>query len=467
MNLTELLDRTASHWPQKAALVEESRVISYAELVKEIGVFSRQLESLALRPGCRVGLCHPNSISYVVLTFALWRIQAIVVPIPVEFMEEELASLSDAMQLEAILSHKPVPDGQALPGGGFFKRLAPSTTPDNHGLNIAFIRFTSGTTSARKGVVLCHETVRDRVRAANAALGIGSDDIVIWCLPMAHHFLITIVLYLAEGATIVLARHVVAGQFIEAVNRARGTVLYATPFQFSLLARDKSAASMSTVRLAVSTTCALSQAVAGDFHKRFGIALAQALGVIELGLVALNRDDSSRRWNSVGRPIPALRVRVINPDENGCGEIAVSGPGICDAYAAPWVSGEEIRRDGWFHTGDIGYLDDEGFLFLVSRQTAVINMAGRKVFPEEIEAVLNRHPAVRESRVYGRTHAHLGEIIEADVVLNEPGSDLEPVRALCRASLANYKVPSRLHVVSELPRTVATGKILRAPAVTP
>jgi long-chain acyl-CoA synthetase len=474
MNLSELLDHTASRWPGKAALIEESKVVSFSELVRAVDNMAARLRSFALPPGARAGLCLPNSVQYVVLTFALWRIDAVVVPIPVEFTEDELASLASSMQLDALLgNHSAFRNAHAaFPGeasevepGCHFKRLPVSAAPDNHGLNLAFIRFTSGTTSARKGVALCHETVRDRVVAANRAFGIGPDDIVIWCLPMSHHFLITIVLYLREGATIVLARHVVAGQFIGAVNRAHGTVLYATPFQYSLLARDKSGAQMPSVRLAVSTTCALAQDVAEDFHRRFGIALAQALGVIELGLVALNRDDPLNRWNSVGRPIPDLEVRVLDPDENGCGEIVVRGPGICDAYSAPWVSSAEILRDGWFHTGDLGYLDPDGFLFLVSRKTAVINMAGRKVFPEEIEAVLNRHPDVSGSRVYGRLHAHLGEVIEADVVLRTPGASLDSVRALCRASLANYKVPSRLNVVTELPVTAVTGKIRRAPAV--
>jgi len=346
--------------------------------------------------------------------------------------------------------------------GCYFHRVVRESAPDNHGLNIAFIRFTSGTTSARKGVVLCHETVRDRVAAANKSLRIGPHDTVMWCLPMSHHFLITIVLYLSRGATIVLFRHVLARAFLEAVDHWKATVLYAAPFQFALLARDDSEISLSSVRLAVSTTCPLPQDVAEDFFKRFKLPLSQALGVIELGLVSLNADDPLGRWNSVGRPLEDFRVRIIAPDGGGCGEVAVRGPGIFDGYAAPWLPRERVLRDGWFHTGDIGRIDADGFLFLIGRKTAVINLAGRKVFPEEIEAVLNRHPAVRESRAYGRAHPHLGEAVEAEVVLTEPGADLQSVRDFCRASLAAFKIPSRLHVVNDLPRTTATAKIRRA-----
>lgn len=465
MNLTELLDKAASQWPQKPALIEGDVVVSYAALVVQIAEWTAKLEGV-LPNGGRVGLCFPNGIDYVALTFALWRINAVVVPIPMESTEEELSTIAETMQLEGMLSPKPHAPGTALAAECFFTKLTPSPPPDNHGMNIAFIRFTSGTTNARKGVVLCHETVRDRVVSANHALRIGPEDVVMWSLPMSHHFLITIVLYLKAGATIVLARHVLAKPYLEAVNRWQGTVLYAAPFHFALLARDRSGVKLPTVRLAVSTTCALPQDVAEDFFKRFDRPLVQGLGIIELGLVSLNADDARHRWNSVGRPVGNFRVQVVAPDEEGCGEIAVSGPGMFDAYAAPWLPREQVARDGWFTTGDVGWIDADGFLFLAGRKSAVINLAGRKVFPEEIEAVLNRHPAVRESRAYGRRHAHLGEVVEADVVLENADADPETVRDFCRAHLASYKIPTRLHVVEALPRTVVTGKIRREVAVT-
>jgi long-chain acyl-CoA synthetase len=265
-----------------------------------------------MKPGCRVGLCLPNSISYVALTFALWRINAVAVPIPTECTEEEVSNIAATMRLEAIISPKPHAQSVSLAPELFFTKLTPSSPPENHGLNIAFIRFTSGTTSARKGVVLSHETIRDRVSASNKLLRIGPDDTVMWCLPMSHHFLVTIVLYLSAGATIVLARHVLARPFLEAVNKWHGTVLYAAPFHYALLSRDNSDAKISSVRLAVATTCSLPPDVAENFHQRFGLRLTPALGVIELGLVCVN-DDPSTRADSVGRPQPDYAVHIRNP----------------------------------------------------------------------------------------------------------------------------------------------------------
>jgi long-chain acyl-CoA synthetase len=465
MNLFELLERTAARLPQKTALIEDDSAVAYAELLRRVEELALVLKAQSIESGQRIGLAFPNGVAYVVLTFALWRLGIVVVPVPTECSEDEVREICSAMQLAGMLTPKPRAGSVAVATDCHFNKFQPETLPDNHGLNLAFIRFTSGTTSARKGVVLSHETIRDRITSANQAFGITADDTVIWCLPMAHHFLITIVLYIEAGATMVLARHVTAKPFLEAVNRWHGTVLYAAPFHFSMLARDNSNAQISSVRLAVSTTCALPENVAQDFFKRFNLPLAQGLGVIELGLVALNTAAPREKWNSVGRVAGDFEWRIVNPDANGAGELAVRGPGICDAYVAPWVSREQLLQDGWFFTGDIGRVDTEGFLFLLTRKTAVINLAGRKVFPEEIETVLNRHPNVIESRVYGKLHPHLGETVETELVLHQPDASLDSVRAYCREHLASYKIPTRFTVVPALPRTPVTGKIRRAAPV--
>jgi long-chain acyl-CoA synthetase len=461
MNLNELVDETAGRWPQKAAIIEGETTVTYSALVEMISDFERRLAELSLPPGCRVGLQVPGNANYIALTYALWRIRAVVIPIPVEGPEEEAADIADQMQLEAVLRTKPVVGSEIFRPGIYFSRLTPAVAPDNHGLNLAFIRFTSGTTSARKGVALCHETIRDRVVSANRSLGLGPADVVMWNLPMSHHFLITIVLYLSRGATIVLARHAVPRSFLTEVNRRHGTVLYAAPRYYAMLARDDSGMQLPSVRLAISTTSSLPEDVAKDFHRRFNLPLIQALGVIELGLVAINLKDPLGRCNSVGPPAGDFRVRIASPDENGCGELAVSGPGMLDAYAAPWIPRGQILAAGWFYTGDIARMDSDGFIYLLSRTTAVINRAGQKIFPEEVEAVINRHPDVRESRVFGRRHPRLGEMVEAELVLARGDASLARIQKFCREQLAAFKIPARLHVVAELPKTAVTGKIHR------
>lgn len=464
MNLTELLDKTASRSPDRVAFIEGNSFLSYAKLQERITTLVEQIQPLQLAPGSRVGLSFPNSINYVALTFALWRLNAVVVPIPTEYTEEEVATIATTICLTAIIGWKPHASSTPLLPDVYFTRLPLATPPDNHGLNLAFIRFTSGTTNARKGVALTHETIRDRIAAANQALRIGPDDTVIWCLPMAHHFLVTIVLYLTAGATIVLARHVLARPFLEAINRWRGTVLYAAPFHYALLARDDSAAQLPSVRLAVSTTCALPPEVAENFQRRYHLPLTQALGVIELGLVCVN-DDPAARPESVGRPQSSYAVRIRNADAAGYGEVQFRGPGFFDAYTNPWTPRAELMPEGWFATGDIGRVDAHGYLQLAGRKAAVINLAGRKVFPEEIEAVLNRHPAVCESRVFGQSHPRLGETVEAEVVVRAAIAP-DALRDFCRAHLSVEKIPRNITLVPAIAKTAVTGKIRRAATAT-
>src|SRR5439155_1051481 len=201
MNLIELLNEAAGRFAHKPALIDASTTISYAGLMDEISALSLDLKKLGFQPGARVGLCYANSIQYVALTFALWKIGAVVVPVPIECMEEDIEEIAKSMELSGVLSQQPRKGSIEVRSDLNFNACVLPNPANNHGLNIAFIRFTSGTTSARKGVVLCHETIRDRVFAANKALQIRSEDIVMWCLPMSHHFLITIVLYLTHGAT--------------------------------------------------------------------------------------------------------------------------------------------------------------------------------------------------------------------------------------------------------------------------
>lgn len=463
MNLIELLDNAAARWPEKPAFIEDDQPISYRALVERTHQLASALASHGISAGQRVGVHFPNCVNCVALTFALWKLRAVVIPLAVECTDAERVSIVESLHVQALIGLAPTPGALKLAEDCFLTRTDFVTPPDNHGLDVAFIRFTSGTTSARKGVVLCHDTIRDRIATANHALGIDHNDTVVWCLPMAHHFLVTIALYIAHGATVVLARHVLAEPYRAAIQRWNATVLYASPFHLGMLAQLPDTAGIPSVRLAVSTTCSLPNDIARAFQQRFGITISQALGVIEAGLVCLNRDPNSARWNSVGRPIRGFEAKILSPDESGAGELAIRGPGMFDAYAAPWVLRESIAPDGWFLTGDIARFDADGFLYLVSRKVAVINLAGRKVFPEEIEAVLDRHPAVRESRVYGRPHPHLGEVIEAELVLDGDASALDSVRSHCRAQLASYKVPSRFHVVTALPRTSVTGKIRREP----
>lgn len=332
-------------------------------------------------------------------------------------------------------------------------------------MDLAFIRFTSGTTGRHKGVALSHRSIAERIAAANRELEIGPEDRILWVLPMSYHFVVTIVLYLANGATILLPRSTLAPSLVETIERQRPTVLYAAPFHYRMLAGTKITSGLDDVRLALSTAMGLPAEIHRAFRSATGIAVAQAYGIIELGLVCINSDAAGELPGFVGRPLPDFEVR-LRDSEGGqggvTGEVQVRGPGFFDAYCDPWSPRDEVCKDGWFSTGDLGRFDDEGRLELVGRTKEVIISAGMKVFPQEVEAVLNSHDRVAESRVFGREHARFGQVVEAEVVVAsgaEPPTSAE-LLAHAKTSLAPYKMPLIVRIVEKIQKT-ASGKIAR------
>lgn len=474
MNLHDLFKKTAEHFPDKPAVVQGHETVSYQALDGMISQIAQRLKSLGITRGQTIGLCFANSTACIALTYALWKLDAAVVPIDVELKPDEIRQVSRYLKLSAVISHKAGNAGwqhEECPVVGipyYFKRINTAAGPATD-IHIAFVRFTSGTTGERKGVVLSHERIFERIRSVNKTMQITPDDNVLWLLPMSHHFVSTIVLYLTEGATIVLADGIWSRSILETINQRHITLLYAAPFHYSLLAADTSNQGMPEVRLAVSTTIGLPADIHAHFSRRFGLSIAQAYGIIEIGLICINTEDPSGRPGSVGRILPDYKIRVENTPAYGevdgvrCGELFFSGPGFFDAYFHPWTDGEKALQNGWFETGDIGGMDKEGFLYLYGRKNQVINRAGLKIFPEEIEAVFNRHPDVEESYVYGKAHDRLGQIIVAKVVLrkNSGRVDEKTLKAFCSEALAAYKVPEQICFADYLEKTVSTGKILR------
>jgi long-chain acyl-CoA synthetase len=283
---------------------------------------------------------------------------------------------------------------------------------------------------------------------------------------MSYHFVVSILLFLRRAATIVLCGDGFPSSLVDGLRRHRGTFLYASPFHYQIIANSSlfSKDTFANVRLAVSTAMRLPEIDAQNFHERFGIELAQAYGIIEVGLPFLNRSMDPSKRGSVGCILPDYEARIADPDRDGVGALYLRGSGVFDAYCSPWRNRDRVLTDGWFRTGDIGRIDPDGFLFLQGRENDVINFAGMKIFPDEVESVLNRHPSVRESLVYPEAHARYGELPCADIVLDEDGGtkgvDAKEIRRFCYQHLAPYKVPKELRRVARLEKT-ASGKLKR------
>lgn len=478
MNLYELILDSAEKHPEKMAVIESERRISYEELVAEIQDLARELKSFGVKEKDKIGILLPNSSFYIAVSYAIWANNASIVPISVDLSEKEIHFIIQSIDLDAVISYKPIllKDEDFCKADDFFHHSyfyysyeGAATRHKHDDVNMAFLRFTSGTTSASKGVVLCHETVLERITAANKALKIGVKDNIIWMLSMAHHFTVSIVLYLTNGATITLCKNHLAKAVLETTNRERGTIIYTTPFHLKMLSEDISTQGLPSVRLVISTAMALSQNVAKNFYKRFSIPLTQAYGIIEIGLPCINFDDPINKLDSVGKVLPDYKIKFVdpnNPDElnSESGEIYVKGPGTLDAYYIPWTPRRVIMKDGWFATGDLGRFDEDGSLHITGRKKDLINIAGMKFFPNEVESVLDKYEIVEESYVYPVFHESLGEVLNAKVVLNKKSFNDEIVihdlYDYCKKNFVAYKVPRKIEIVDKLPKTFS-GKLKR------
>lgn len=472
-NVVDAIRAAAEAWPESTALVEGADRVSYRRLLAEVDGMAELLRSAGVEgaPG-PVALVCPDGIAYVRASLAILAAGAAVAPIPPENPEEVERAIRAIDPPFVLRSARTEPGGGGAPAigtelgsHGFHLERRSSTPPPSGylGLDAAFVRLSSGTTGERKGVVLSHDTVLARTRAANVGLEITRDDRVLWVLPMSFHFVVSILLFLQKGATILIGGRDFPDSLLGADASSGPTVLYASPFHFRLLSarQDVPRAALRTVRLALSTAMRLPVDEARRYREAFGAPLAQAYGIIEVGLPFLNRAEDETKVGSVGPPLPDYEVRIDEPDEDGVGEVCLRGPGLFDAYYAPWCPRDQVLEDGWFRTGDLGSLDAGGFLWLCGRRKAVVNFAGMKVFPEEVEEILVECPGVRDARVFGREHDELGELPCAEVALTADGAtDARAIRRHAYRHLAPYKVPKEIRIVSSIDKT-ASGKTKR------
>ncbi len=474
MNLIELFELRASSQPDQAAIIDPGKVAitSYGELLAQIDETAEILAEAGVKKGQCIGLHYRSGQDYIRFTYAVWRLGACVVPIPVELKTNEKLRICQDIVLHHIITdaagknelHATVAAPYAECAGGSIAEVRQLKQPPQEftHVNAAFIRFTSGTTGASKGVVLSHETIRDRIAAANDVLKIDHHDRVLWLLSMSYHFAVSIVAYLSYGAAIILAPNHFARTLIDCGRQHGATLIYGAPVHYDLMAADKSEEKLPDLRLAISTTIALRRKTVEAFHRRFGVRLSQALGIIEIGLPCIDLEMPEEKWGTVGKLLPSYEIRM---EDVGMGdrlkEIKFRGKGLFDAYYDPWRWREEVMADGWFSTGDLGVLDDDGYLFIHGRSKDVINVAGMKFFPQEVERVLDAHPQVVESCVYAHRHEMFGEVPHARVIL-QPGSELDEtaLKQYLANQVAPYKIPERLLFTDSLLHT-ASGKLVR------
>lgn len=474
MNLCDELAAAGRAWAERPALIEGDVVVTYGALWREVDALRAGLAALGVGGGQGVGVRARNGRAFVIAALAAAGCGGVVMPLHPQLRPAELSQALAAAPLAAVVddgtSPWPLPgergslsllDGTPLS----LVRTGPAAPLVPWVADAAFLRFTSGTTGAAKGVLLTHRGVAERAAAANRGLGLGPDDTVLWVLPMAYHFFVSIVLYLHAGAAVVVCADHLARGLLDDAERHAATFLYAAPLHVRLLTAEPTGRRLpASLRRVMSVSSVLAPQAARAFQERFGLPVCQGYGIIEVGLPVMNLDEAAEHPEALGRPLPGFEVELLDDDlrpvpPGATGQLAVRGPGLFAGYLAPPTPRDEVLRGGFFLTGDLAHRDEGGRLVLDGRLKSLINIAGHKVFPEEVAGVLEQHPAVLRARVARRPHPQLGEVVHAEVELR-PGARAAPseLLALCRRQLSGYKVPASLDVVDEI-ATTPSGKV--------
>ena len=475
MNVFETLARSARQWPEHTAIIDAAGSLDYQSLWREVEALRVQLDRLGVSTGQGVGVRARNGRAFVIGALAALGCGAVIMPIHHQMKPDEMSDMLAQAPLCVILDDG---SGPAQPGktstlenpganGLRFTRLENSQPPLAPGIaDAAFVRFTSGTTGAAKGVALTHRDVLERTHAANAGLRLTSADRILWVLPMAYHFYVSIILYLEVGATVIVSADYLAGSLLETAAKYQATFLYITPMHVRMMNSDQSGRALpQTLTRVMSVSAKLHPQSARDFLNKYKVPVSQGYGIIEVGLPIQNTAEAVEHPEAIGRPVDGFEAKIVDdamkPLADGeTGQLALRGPGMFSGYLNPPRSRDQILRDGWFLTGDLAHRDSGGRIVLDGRTSSVIHVAGHKVFPEEVAAVLDHHPAVLRSRVSSRTHPQMGEAIHADIQLRPDQAQTTPedIIAFCRRRLSSQKVPATLEIVTEI-STTSSGKV--------
>jgi long-chain acyl-CoA synthetase len=487
-NLSSLLDHAAARRPDHPAIRMDDLVLTYAQLHEAAGRMNSLLASAGVEPGDRVGIMLPNVPAFPIAFYGALAAGAIVVPVnPLLKSREVSYYLSDSGAKVLLAWHTAA--GEAAKGAadagaqvitaetadlaGLLAESAPA--PGQSGRrddDDAVILYTSGTTGRPKGAELTHAGLtRNAELTARTLLQNNPDDVMMGCLPLFHVFGLTCGLNatVAAAGTLTLLPRFDGAKALDIIARDAVTIFEGVPTMYAAMLHqpDADPAKAASLRVCISGGASLPVEILRGFEEKFGCVILEGYGLSETSPVAsFNLPGHVRKPGSIGIPVEGVQMRLI--DEAGqtaaageIGEIAIRGHNVMKGYWGKPEATAEAIKEGWFRTGDMARVDEDGYYYIVDRKKDLIIRGGYNVYPREIEEVLHEHPAVAEVAVIGIPHDDLGEEVGAAVALKPDASATpEELRAFAKEKVAAYKYPRHVWLVDALPKG-PTGKILR------
>jgi long-chain acyl-CoA synthetase len=486
-NLAGIVTETAERIPDAIAYKLDDTEINWQAVDEGSARVAGLLKEKGIEPGDRVGVMLPNVPYFPIAYYGILRAGGTVVPMNVLlkgrevkfYLEDPAAKWVFAWHDFAEAAEKGAEEGDTeviLVKPGEFEKLLGAAEPDREmserdGSDTAVILYTSGTTGQPKGAELTHDNMLSNAHASHSLFQTDDSDVVLGALPLFHSFGQTCCMNSCAiaGATLTFIPRFDPAKALEIIERDKVTLFAGVPTMYNAMLNDDSREDRDTSSLKIS--CSGGSAMPGElmrsFEKAFECKILEGYGLSETSPVAsFNHPDKERKAGSIGTPIEGVEMQVVDDDGNEVeqgevGEIRIKGPNVMKGYWNREDATEEVMDDGWFSTGDMAKVDEDGYFFIVDRKKELIIRGGYNVYPREVEEVLYEHEGVLEAAVVGVPDESMGEEVGAAVVLKQ-GKEVsaDDLKAYVKEQVANYKYPRKIWFVDELPKG-PTGKILK------
>lgn len=464
---------------ERPCFADDDASLTYAEVRVRADALAAQLAGRGIGPGDVVAVMLPNRIELVLTLFAAWRLGATATPVNPGFTAREAGyQVADSGAKLLVNLGPDAPDGGVPtlavddirvedPDAG--RRLPAVRADEDARDDVALLIYTSGSTGRPKGVMLDHANLEAMAGQMVEHFRLTADDHCLLILPLFHvnAIMVSVLSPLSVGARTTSMGRFAPEPFLTLLERARPTYFSAVPAIYALLAAlpDEVIPDTSSLRFAVCGAAPVSEELLVRCEERFGFVMVEGYGLTEGTCAsACNPVDGVRKLGTVGPAMPGQRIAIVSPDgerlpSGQAGEVLVSGPTVMRGYLGRHDATADTLRDGWLHTGDIGFLDDDGYLTLVDRIKDMIIRGGENLYPKEIEAVLYEVEGVLEAAVVGRPDDVMGELPVA-FVARYPGATttVDDLLAHAREQLTRVKVPVEITIVDEIPKN-PVGKI--------
>ena len=478
LNITTFLDANSKRL-DKNVLYNPKTNIKYnsKEILSIISEIGRQLKNKNIKKGDRVVIYLKNSEEYLFSLFAIWRIGAIAIPTNRVMTKSELEYIIKDSKATLMITDSNAPSIDIetyIPKNiSQFKDCEVLFAENTEWDDLCQLQYTSGTTGKPKGAMLTHGNYFTAIHNECDVLTLKQDDVFLGIYPMAHVGLSWAIAALRAAAYYILMEEFNIEEYLKLCEKEKVTILTGMPPVIHSLTTLNAEKQLKSVREIISGGGPLHKKIWKDFHQNYGIPIINAYGLSEtivIGTGTVIRPEDYReadRFESVGHPVCFSEVKIVDENDSDKtletykqGEIALRGPAVAKGY---WRNSEKTKTsfldDGWFLTGDIGYLDEDNRLFITDRKKDMIVMSGWKIYPTEVEEVLIKYPEVKEIAIFSINDCHRGEIPVAAIAWKNE-SDEEGLINYARENLSRYKVPKKIFEVDELPR-VNGWKLLR------